>query len=159
MTILLIILGTLLSIAGFIGCILPVLPGPPLSYLALIAIAFAKGWEPFSITFLIVMGILAILITLLDYVLPLVGASRYGASKTGIILSIVGMFIGIFILPPWGIFIGAFVGAVAGEMLIGAKGKDALRAGWGIFVGNMLSTGIKLGYSIAVIFFYIKAMI
>lgn len=95
-----IILGILLAIAGFIGCILPVLPGPPLSYLALISIAFAKGWEPFSITFLIVMGILAIVITLLDYVLPLVGASRYGASKTGITFSIVGMFIGIFILPP-----------------------------------------------------------
>ena len=51
----LIILGLLLALAGLIGCLLPVVPGPPLSFLALILISLAKDWEPFSAMFLIVM--------------------------------------------------------------------------------------------------------
>lgn len=158
MTISLIILGILLAISGFVGCILPIIPGPPLSYLALIALSFAKDWEPFSPLFLIIMAVLAILVTILDYIIPVLGAARSGASKTGIYLSMAGMILGIFFFPPWGIFIGAFAGAFAGEMLEGKRGKDVLRVGWAIFVGNVLSTGLKLSFSLAVIFFYIKEM-
>ena len=156
MTISLIIIGILLAIAGFVGCILPIIPGPPLSYLALIALSFAKDWEPFSPLFLIIMGALAVLVMILDYLIPILGAARSGASKTGIYLSMAGMILGIFFFPPWGIFIGAFAGAFAGEILEGRRGRDVIRVGWAIFVGNVLSTGIKLSFAIAVIFFYIK---
>jgi uncharacterized protein YqgC (DUF456 family) len=153
-----IILGILLALAGFIGCILPVIPGPPLSYLALIALSYARDWEVFSATFLIIMAILMIIVMILDYVVPVIGASRFGASKFGISLSIVGMFLGIFFFPPWGIFIGAFIGGVVGEILQGRRGREALKVGWGIFVGNMLSIGIKLSFALAVIFFYVKEL-
>ena len=156
MSITLIIIGLLLALAGFIGCIVPVIPGPPLSYLALIAISFARDWEPFSTVFLVIMGCLTMIIMVLDFVVPVVGASRYGASKAGIYLSIVGMFLGIFLFPPWGIFIGAFIGGIAGEILTGRKGKEALKVGWVIFLGNMLSVGIKLSFALVVIFFCVK---
>lgn len=159
MTIFLIILGILLALAGFAGCILPVIPGPPLSYLALIVLSFAKDWEPFSVTFLIVMAALAIIVMILDYLVPILGAAKAGASKIGIYLSIAGMILGIFFFPPWGIFIGAFSGGIAGEILAGKKGKEAIKVGWAIFVGNILSVGIKLSFSLFVIFFYIKVMI
>ncbi len=159
MAISLIILGILLALAGFIGCVLPVIPGPPLSYLALIALSFARDWEPFSITFLIVMAVLMIVVMVLDYIVPVIGASKFGASKSGITLSIIGMLMGIFFFPPWGIFIGAFVGGIVGEILQGRKGKEALKVGWGIFLGNMLSIGIKLAFALAVIFFYVRALV
>ena len=159
MEIFLIILGILLVLAGFIGCILPVIPGPLLSYLALITLSFAKDWEVFSVPFLIIMAIFMILVTVLDYVVPVIGASKYGASRFGIFLSVVGMFLGIFVFPPWGMFIGAFMGGIIGEILQGRRGKEALKVGWGIFVGNMLSVGIKLSFTLAVIFFYIKELI
>lgn len=159
MTITLIILGMLLALIGFAGSILPVIPGPPLSYLALISLSFAKNWEPFSALFLIVMAALAVLVMALDYLLPVMGAARSGASKTGIYLSIAGMFLGVFFFPPWGILTGAFTGAFAGEMLEGRRGRDMIRVGWAIFVGNILSAGIKLSYSLVVIFFYLKAAI
>jgi len=155
----LIILGIFLALAGFVGCILPIIPGPPLSYLALIAISLARDWQPFSPTFLIIMAALTVIITILDYIVPIIGASRYGASKSGITLSIIGMFLGIFFFPPWGIFIGAFAGGVIGEILQGHRGKEALKVGWGIFVGNLLGIGIKLAFSLVVIFFYIKELI
>jgi len=71
--IVLIILGLLFALIGLIGCILPVIPGPPLSFFALIILSYAKNWEPFSATFLIIMAGLTILATVLDYVVPAIG--------------------------------------------------------------------------------------
>jgi uncharacterized protein YqgC (DUF456 family) len=154
----LIILGLLCALVGFVGCIFPVIPGPPLSFLALILLSFAKNWEPFSSTFLLIMGGLAVLVTILDYVVPVVGAKKYGASKWGIWISMIGMLIGVLFFPPWGMLFGAFVGALAGELLAGKKGRKSLQAAWGVFVGNVVSIGFKLAYCGAVIFFYVKEM-
>ena len=156
--IVLIILGLLFALIGLIGCILPVIPGPPLSFFALIILSYAKDWEPFSTTFLIIMAGLTILATVLDYVVPAIGAKRYGASKLGVWGSIIGMLIGFFIFPPWGMLIGAIIGALAGELAGGKKGKMALQAGWGVFVGNIMGIGLKLAFSGAILFFYIKEM-
>ena len=82
--IVLIILGLLFALIGLIGCILPIIPGPPLSFFALIILSYAKNWEPFSTTFLIIMAGLTILATVLDYVVPAIGAKRYGASQLGV---------------------------------------------------------------------------
>ena len=153
-----IILGLLLALAGVFGCVFPIIPGPPLAYLALIIISWAKGWEPFGATFLIIMACLTLLVTISDYLLPAIKAKKYGASRLSLWVSMVGMVGGLFFFPPWGMIIGAFVGAVVGELFVGSKGKKALRAGWGVFVGNMLSTGLKLGFSGVMLFFYIREM-
>ena len=158
MTIVLIILGLIVAVIGLIGCILPVIPGPPLSYASLIILSLAKQWEPFDLTFLIIMGAVMLAVSLVDYVFPAIGAKRYGASKAGVWFSIIGMLVGLFFIPPWGMFIGAFAGALIGELLVGKGGKEALRTGWGVFVGNMVSIGFKLAFAGVVIFFYIKAV-
>jgi len=158
LTIALIILGLLCALIGLAGCILPVIPGPALSFLALIILSFAKNWEPFSATFLIIMAGLAILVTLLDYVVPVFGAKKYGASKSGVWCSMIGMLIGVLFFPPWGMLIGAFVGAIAGELLAGKEGKKSLRAAWGVFLGNVVSIGLKLAFCGAILFFYVKEM-
>ncbi len=158
MAIALIILGLLCALIGLVGCIFPVIPGPPLSFLALILLSLAKNWEPFSSTFLIIMGGLALLVTILDYVVPLLGAKKYGASKWGVWISMIGMLIGVLFFPPWGMLFGAFVGAFAGEVLAGKKGRKSLQAAWGVFVGNVVSIGFKLAYCGAVLFFYVKEM-
>ena len=157
--IVLIILGLLFSLIGLIGCIVPIIPGPPLSFFALIILSYAKNWEPFSTLFLIIMAGLTIVVTLLDYVVPAIGAKRYGASTLGVWSSIIGMLFGLFIFPPWGMLIGAIAGALAGELLSGKRGKKVVRAGWGVLVGNILCIGLKLAFSGAVLFFYIKEMI
>ena len=158
MTTSLIILGLLLALVGLVGCILPVVPGPPLSFVALIILSYAKNWEPFSPTFLMIMAGLTIIVTILDYVVPASGAKKYGASKLGVWGSLIGMPMGFFLFPPWGILIGGIVGALAGEFVAGKKRGKAIRAGWGIFVGYMVSTGLKLAFSFILFFFYVKEM-
>jgi len=157
--IVLIILGLLFALMGLIGCILPVIPGPPLSFFSLIILSYAKNWEPFSVPFLIIMAGLTILVTILDYIVPAMGAKKYGASKLGIWGSIIGMIFGLFIFPPWGVLVGAIIGALAGELTGGKKGKKALRASWGVFVGNIMGIGLKMAFCGAILFFYIKEML
>lgn len=158
MTTVIIILGLFVALLGLAGCIIPVIPGPPLSFLALILLSFAKNWEPFSSTFLIIMASLTIVVTILDYVVPAGWAKKYGASKSGVWGSMLGMPVGFFFFPPWGILIGGMVGALVGELIAGKEGSKALRAGWGIFVGYVLSTGLKLMFSGVLLFFYLKEM-
>ena len=158
MNVALIIIGLILAIAGMVGCILPIIPGPILSFSALILLSWIKSWQSFSQTFLIVMGILTGLLLLLDYVAPALGAKKYGASKRGLWGSAIGMLIGIFFIPPWGMIVGAFIGALVGELASGKLGRKALRAGWGILIGNVLVIGLKLAFTAVVLFYYIKEM-
>jgi hypothetical protein len=154
----LVVIGLIISLVGLVGCVLPFLPGPPLSFAALLILSLAKDWEPFGPIFLIVMGVLAVAVSLLDYVFPAVGARKYGASKFGTWGSLAGMIAGLFVLSGLGVLIGGLAGAVAGELLAGKQRDQAMRAGWGAFLGNLLGVGVKLALSGAMLFYYIKAL-
>ena len=116
LTVVLIIVGFIMALAGLIGCIFHIIPGPPLSFLALIILSLAKNWEPFSQTFLIVAGVLTVIVTGLDYLFSAIGAKRHGASKLGLWGSVAGMLAGILFFPPWGMLLGAMAGALVGEL-------------------------------------------
>jgi uncharacterized protein YqgC (DUF456 family) len=154
----LIILGLVVALIGLLGCVLPLIPGPPLSFLSLIILSYAKGWEPFRLAFLLVMAGMTIAVTISEYILPIGGAKRYGASKGGIWLSIAGMILGFFLFPPWGMVIGAVGGAFIGEILAGRRAKEALRASWGVVLGNLLVIGLKIALCGIMLFFYVKEM-
>ena len=158
MNVVLIIIGLILAIAGMVGCILPIIPGPILSFCALMLLSWIKNWQIFSQTFLVVMGVLTALLIVLDYVAPALGAKKYGASRRGLWGSAIGMIIGIFFIPPWGMIVGAFIGALVGELASGKSSRKALIAGWGILIGNVLGIGLKLAFTAVVLFYYIREM-
>jgi uncharacterized protein YqgC (DUF456 family) len=155
----LIILGLIAAIAGLAGSILPVVPGPPLSFLALILVSWAKDWETFGAAFLAITACAMVVVSILDYILPAGTAHRYGASKAGLWGSIAGLLMGLFFFPPWGMILGAIIGAFAGELISGKRGKEALRAAWGALIGNLLATGLKLLYSGVILFLVIKEVL
>lgn len=140
----LIVLGAVLQLAGLAGCVLPIMPGPPLNFLGLILLCLAKGWETFSPAFLVIMGGLTAVSLILDYYLPLAGAKKFGSSKRGFWGAFIGMAVGILFFPPLGMIIGAFVGAVIGEMTAGKNNAEALRAGWGTFLGVLSAMVFRL---------------
>lgn len=143
MELFLIVTGILLLILGLAGCILPVLPGPPLNYLALLLLHFTASHQ-FTEKFLIIWGIIAAIVTLLDYFIPVWGAQKFGASRPGIWGSIIGLLAGLIFFPPFGIIVGPFVGAVIGELLSGKDSRLALKAGFGSFVGFLTGVLLKL---------------
>ena len=154
MNYLLIFLGTISTILGITGCIFPVIPGPPLSYLALILLQFAKEEPVFKENLLIRFAFYTILVFLLDYILPLLGAKLYGTTKRGIWGAIIGMIIGIFIIPPFGMILGIFLGAIIGELTAGKESSMALKAGIVTFLGSIIAAFIKLSLSLVMAFYF-----
>lgn len=113
-----------------------------------------KSDPPFSTTFLITWGILAGAVTLLDYVIPVYGTKRFGGSRYGIMGSIIGLLLGIFFFPPFGIIIGPLIGALLGELYAGQKGKNAMRSAIGSFAGFLFGTFLKLIVSLMLTFYF-----
>ena len=142
MEIVLLVIAGICMIIGILGSILPGLPGIPVAYAGL-WIAQATERIDFSWQTLVIWGVVTILVSVLDYVIPAWGTKRYGGTKYGVWGSTIGVFVGMF-FGAIGIIVGPLVGAIVGE-LIGGKGRDeALRAGWGSFVGILCGTVLKL---------------
>lgn len=155
---LLAILGIVFILAGIVGCILPVIPGPPLSWAGLLLLHWTR-FTQFSATFLLVMACLAIAVTVLDYIIPVWGTKKFGGSKAGMWGATIGIFAGIFFFPPVGIIVGPFIGAVLGEIIAGKESGPALKAGLGSFIGFLLSTGLKLGVSLTMAYYFFRELI
>ncbi len=137
MTALAVVLFAVFALAALVGIFLPVLPGVPLAAVGALLAAWLTGFESLGLTPLLVVAGLTVLALLVDYVAGLIGARRFGASRAGLWGSVVGALLGLFLLPPFGFLIGALAGAVGAELLTGRAPREALRAGFGVFVGTL----------------------
>lgn len=162
---LLITAGVVLVFVGIIGAVFPGIPGPPLSFFALLLLQFSDK-APFEEDFMIIMGVIMVVVTVLDYVIPIYGTKRFGGSKKGVWGSTIGLITAIIVFPllgivigPFGLFgiiLGPFVGAYIGEKMAGKDQELALRAAFGSFVGFLTGTLMKFVYAVvAGIYFFI----
>ena len=144
MDIVLIVLGSIFVIASILGCFLPILPGPPISFFALLLLQWTES-EPFSANTLWTWAFITVVVTALDYVVPIYGTKKFGGTKRGVWGSTIGLLVGLLFFPPLGIIIGPFVGAFLGEMSNGnVDNKSALRSAFGSFIGFLVGTLLKL---------------
>jgi len=138
---LLILIGCLAALLGFVGCFLPVLPGPAISYAALWML-FASGCPPSTTQLVVGAGVL-VGVTLVDYVLPSVFAKKFRCSRWGVFGCFLGSIVGLFFLP-LGLVLGPFIGTVAGELIAGKEIAASLRGGVGALTGFVMCLGLKL---------------
>ena len=150
--------GIILIISGILGCVLPLLPGPPLSYVGLLLLHFTQDYQ-FSNKFLIIWGLITGVVYALDFIIPAWGTKKFGGSKRGVWGSIIGLIIGMFFFPPFGIIIGPFVGAVIGELTSGKESGAALKSGFGSFLGFLTGTILKLIVSGMLTWYFVMEMI
>lgn len=136
------VLGIVLMLVGLAGCILPFLPGPPLCFVALLVQQF-QSTPPYTTRFLLIWGGITLVVTLLDYIIPVYGTRRFGGTRYGMWGCVLGLLAGLW-LGPLGIIVGPFVGAFVGELLGNAKSEHALRAAFGSFAGFLMGTLLKL---------------
>lgn len=154
---LLIIIGFVLLIGGVAGCVLPVIPGPPLSFAALLLLHFTARVD-IPLIIMIILGAATLIVTILDYIIPLWGTKKFGGSKAGVRGATAGLIVGLF-LGPLGIIIGPFAGAVIGEMLAGSDRNLAFKAGIGSFLGFLTGVGLKLIVSLLIAFYFVKYLV
>lgn len=153
---LLIILSGILMFVGIIGCLLPALPGPPLNYIGLLLLQFQEE-PPFTARFMWIWLVITLIVLALDYLVPVYGTKRFGGSKYGIWGTVIGVVLGIFIFPPFGIIIMPLLGALIGEFMTGKRSKMAMKAAMGSFIGFLAGTLIKLVASVGMTYYYIMS--
>lgn len=152
-----VVFALLLLSLGLIGSVLPILPGVPLSYLGIIVLHSTDKYQ-FSSTFLIFWLIVVIVVQVLDFIIPIIGAQKYGASKAGVWGSSIGMICG-FLFAPIGIILGPFLGALFGEMLTNKPFIHSLKAAWGALIAIVFGTVLKLIVAGLLLFYAIKEFV
>ncbi|WP_430965633.1 DUF456 domain-containing protein [Spongiimicrobium sp. 2-473A-2-J] len=144
MDITLLLLGFILMLIGILGSFLPVLPGPPVSWVGLLLLYLTKAvpddWWVLGITLVIALAVFA-----LDYIIPAVGTKKFGGSRAGMIGTTVGLLVALLfpILGIFGIVVWPFVGALVGELINKADNATALKAAFGSFIGFLTGTFLK----------------
>lgn len=153
----LLIIAIIMVLAGVAGSFLPILPGPPISFFALIVLNFTK-YAHLNTNLLIVLGALTLFSLIADFLIPTWSTGKFGGSKYGKRGAFVGTIVGLF-FGPLGIVIGPFAGAIVGELLGGKSGDKAFKSGIGSFIGFIFGTGIKLILSLVILFYFFRALI
>jgi uncharacterized protein YqgC (DUF456 family) len=137
------LLAALCVVGGLAGSVLPALPGVPLVYAGLFIGAWADGFERVGWITLILLGILTVFSFAIDFLATMLGAKRVGATRLAVLGAMLGTVGGLF-LGPVGLFVGPFVGAVAGEMISHGQVEQATRAGLATWIGLLFGTLAKL---------------
>ena len=156
---LIIALATILLIVGLVGSVLPVLPGPPLSWLGLLILKFVPSVSHrLSWTVIIVIGLLTLVVTILDNILPIWSTKRIGGSKKVVWGAVIGFVAG-FWFGPLGIILGPFVGALIGGLISGLHINQALKHASGAFIGFMAGIVLKFINIGVLIYYFVKVLV
>ena len=144
-----ILIALISAVVGVIGAIVPAVPGPPISFVGLLLLAFCGGNEV-GVVSLIVTGLLAVLITVVDYVAPVWFTKKAGGSRAGMWGATIGLVVGLF-SGVWGVIIGPFLGAFIGELIVKTPPAKAIHVACMSFIAFLLTTGMKLVYCIVLL--------
>ena len=146
--------GALVAL-GVVGCVIPVLPGPILSFGGLLCLLATD--RPPNLTTIVVMGALTAVAMVLDYVVPAMGARKFKCSAWGVWGCVIGTLVGLFFFPV-GLLLGPFLGALVGELIAGKALAQAVRGGIGAFLGFVAGTLIKLAVTVAMAICYARCV-
>ncbi|HJO89688.1 MAG: DUF456 domain-containing protein [Candidatus Pacebacteria bacterium] len=91
------------------------------------------------------------MINFIDYFSGIIGAKYSGASKKGLLFGFLGLILGFIFLPPFGGFVGLFVGILIAEFIIKGNEIMALKTAAGSLIG--IATGIFINILLAIAFF------
>lgn len=145
--------AVLLIAVGFGGMVLPGLPGAPVLFAGLFLGAWIDDFQLVSGWTVAALGAMAAMTYAVDFAAGALGASRFGASRRGMLGAALGAVVGLF-FGLVGVLVGPFVGAVLGELSAQRKLPEAGRAGIGASLGLALGAAAKLalGFSMVGIF-------
>lgn len=133
--------GGALLLLGVLGCFIPVLPGPLLGYSAL-WVMWLFGVSPGE-SRLWTGGVIVVVVSVIDYLLPTYFARKFRCSKSGILGCFLGTVVGLFFIP-WGLVMGPVLGTMLGELTVGKSLYDAAKGGFGAFCGFVTCLLAKL---------------
>ena len=148
----------ILLLLGIIGCFVPIIPGPPISYGGLLVFHFFSSYS-IEENILWLMAFVVIAVTIFDIWVQIYGVKKFGGTKKAVNGSIIGLIIGIFFFPTFGIIIGPFLGAFIGaRMEENSDGNKAIKIALGSLAGFFAVTILKLSVSVYISYIIFQAI-
>jgi uncharacterized protein len=152
------VLSAALIVAGVAGTVLPALPGTMFVLAGIVLGAWIDGFTRVGWGVLAVVGVLAALAWVLDYVAGLLGARKAGASRHALIGAALGTLAGIF-MGLVGVLFMPLVGAAIGEYLARQDHQRAVKVGVATWLGIMAGLVSKVVIAFMMIGLFVVALI
>ena len=151
-------LGLVLCLIGITGSFIPMIPGPFVSWLAILILNLTDAVE-FNLNFVLITLSVAVAVGFIDYLIPIIGVKKLGGSKSGQVGTFIGLVLAIIMIGPFGILVGHFVGALIGEMTTGKKVGNCVKPAFGSLIGVFLGIIGKLVLCTAITIYYVYSVI
>ena len=148
-------ISIIIMLAGMAGIIVPIIPSIPLIWLGSFIYAIFTHFEKITWVVLLIFALLTIFSIVLENIGNVYGAKRFGATKWGIIGSIVGTGVGFYTGGPVGLILGPVIGTIIFEFIGGKGYKGAFKSGLGNFVGFLGGSILKFIVGLAMIIVFI----
>ncbi|WP_147805298.1 DUF456 domain-containing protein [Alkalicoccus halolimnae] len=132
-----------LFILSFIGLLFPIIPSVLLIWGAVALYAFLIDGGAVSWWTWVSFAMLTIVLFIADYAASMFFVKKYGSSTYGMTAATVGLIVGTFIIPPFGIFIVPFALVMLTEVAQKKPAKEAAKVAVGTLFGFLASTFAK----------------
>lgn len=144
------IAAVLLMGVGILGTVIPMIPGLPMIFAGAWLAAFIDHYDKINVWVVVLLGLLMLIGLAIDWIAQTMGAKKAGATKLGIVGSLIGTFVGIF-TGLWGLIFMPLLGAAIGEFI---DHQDMLRSGkvgFATWLGMIIGTVVKLALAFTMI--------
>ncbi|WP_026263608.1 DUF456 domain-containing protein [Paenibacillus sanguinis] len=153
------VIGWILVIAlfaiGLAGAVYPVLPGALAIYFAFFVYGWFFSFESFGSFFWILQTLIVVVLFVADYAVGAWGVKKFGGSKLSVWLSTIGIVVGPFVIPAFGLVLGPLIGAMIGELIKGESLVRSFKVGVGSVVGLFSSMVVKIILQIVMIVVFV----
>lgn len=144
----LVLLFSLLFIPGVLGVFLPALPSLPWMFVVALIFGIIDKFAHLTPLNLVILGVIALVSVLIDYLSGVLGAKFSGASLGATLAGLIGGIVGLFVFPPWGAIVGVIAGALIVEYIVNRDEKRLFKVTAGVILGNLLGVLVNLGLAI-----------
>lgn len=150
--------AAVLILVGIAGTVLPALPGVPIVFAGMWLAAWADGYTQIGGWTVALLGALAGLAVLLDFVAGMLGARHVAASGRALLGATIGTVVGLFFGLP-GLLLGPFVGALVGEVSAGGTILRSTHVGIATWIGLLFGTLAKIALSFTMLGIFVAALL
>jgi uncharacterized protein YqgC (DUF456 family) len=151
------LLSAALIVIGLAGTVLPALPGTALVLAGIVLGAWIDDFTRVGVATLLIVGAIAVLAWVLDYVAALLGAQRVGASRLALVGAAIGTVAGL-LFGLVGVLVLPLVGAAVGEYLARRERMRALHVGVATWLGLMAGLLAKVVLSCVMVGIFLFAL-
>ena len=146
-----------LMLVGLVGCVVPVLPGPPILFIAALAHRLMLGADGSGLSWWSIfgLGVIVAVVQVIEIVSGAAGAKWFGGSKWGALGALLGGLAGLFFLPI-GLLVGPLVGAFGFEMMFAKKESNpAMVSGVGSLAGTLAGMAVKVVFGLLMVAWFV----